>query len=70
MIKTTETIALGTALRRCREAAGLSVMDAAVKVGTIATSVYKWEQGKHVPTEENKAKLAAAYRCSVADFYR
>ena len=44
-------------------------MEAAVAIGSIPTSIYKWESGERVPTEENKAHAARAYGCTVAAFY-
>ena len=61
---------LAQRLREARERAGMSAMAAATAVGSIPGSIYKWETGQRVPSEETKWLLAKAYKCSVADFYK
>lgn len=57
---------LSRTLRALREGAGLSTRDAAKRTGFSAAKISRVERGINVPTEEDVATLAQAYRASAA----
>ena len=50
MTDTTERKPIGAALREAREAAGLTVAEAAAELGVERTTLYRWEQGTRTPS--------------------
>lgn len=61
MTKPTKVEGLGVALRRLREAAGLTLTDVAPHIGTDAGSLSRIERGQRDPSLKQLAALAAVY---------
>lgn len=53
--------------RQAREAAGLSVIDAARELGTTRQAIYMWEWGKAAPSAAKLLKLSVLYRVPVEE---
>lgn len=51
---------IGPALRIAREAAGLTVADAAAELGVERTTLYRWEAGSRTPSALTERVLRAA----------
>lgn len=50
--------------REARERAGMSVMDAAYKLGVSVPTIYYWEAGTYTPEAKRLSDIAKLYRCS------
>lgn len=66
----TRAKALGTELRKCRDAAGLSLAKAAQVVGMGKTVLYRLENGERNISVEDAARILGAYRVTGQDFDR
>ena len=51
---------IGAALREAREAAGLTVAEAAAELGVERTTMYRWEQGTRTPSVMTERVLREA----------
>lgn len=51
--------------KEAREQAGLSPMQAAVKLKVSLATLYNWESGRFHPTWKRMPEVAELYRCSV-----
>ena len=51
-------------LRAWRKANGVSIMEAAARLGASMTSVQLWEKGVNVPNDGNFAKIAVLVRAA------
>lgn len=56
-------------LQRKRQAAGLSLEEAAAQAGISAFSLTQYEQGLRVPRDEVRLQLARLYQTAKMDFY-
>jgi transcriptional regulator with XRE-family HTH domain len=59
-----------TNIRKIRRACGVSVVDLAAATNLTTASIYRYEQGKRVPTLTTSAKIAEALGCTVDDLLR
>lgn len=57
------------ALRAARLAAGLTVPEAADRIGVAASTWYDWEVGRHIPPITTLAAIAAALGCAVGELF-
>lgn len=53
--------------KEAREAAGLTVLQAARKLELSTVAVYKWEDGRSVPEGRRMPEIAKLYGCTVDD---
>lgn len=51
--------------KEARERAGLSVSEAAARLGITISSIYYWETGIYVPDTKRLPEIAKLYDCSV-----
>ena len=51
--------------KEARERAGLSVSEAASRLGITIASIYYWEMGTYVPETKRLPEVAKLYDCSV-----
>ncbi len=51
--------------KEAREKVGLSVKDAAARLGVSITSIYYWETDTYVPESKRLPEIANLYECSV-----
>lgn len=51
---------IGAALREAREAAGLTVAEAAAELGVERTTLYRWEAGNRTPSALTERVLRTA----------
>lgn len=51
--------------RTAREAAGLTVTEAARKLGVSMVAIYQWECGKNFPEGRRFTEIADLYGCTV-----
>ena len=58
---------IGTMIRREREAAGISQLEAGAQFGATALTVGKWERGQTVPELRYRGRLARWLGCSVRE---
>lgn len=58
---------LGLRLRRLRKARGLTLADLASELGVSKPTVWAWEQGRSVPTQDRHEKIAQVLETSVSD---
>lgn len=56
--------------RSARKKAGISVLDAAEKLGVSDAAIYMWETGQTKPRTDKLVKLAEIYGCTVDDLLR
>lgn len=56
--------------RSARKKAGISVLDAAEKLGVSDAAIYMWETGQTKPRADKLVKLAEIYGCTVDDLLR
>lgn len=56
--------------KEAREAAGLTVLQAARKLALSTVAVYKWEDGRSVPEGRRMLDIAKLYGCTVDDLLR
>lgn len=56
-----------TMLRRLREATGMSMKEAAQKLGVDRTTLNSWELGRFPPSRDYPFRLAKLYGCSIQD---
>jgi len=52
-----------------RKLAGLTLMEAAEKMGVAYQTVYKWERGENSPTIDTVVRLAEVYHIEPSDFF-
>lgn len=57
----------GMALKLRRIACGLTLRDAAQRIGWQKSSLWNWEQGIREIPDDARRELAKAYRCRVKD---
>lgn len=55
-------------IKAARVNVGLTLKDAAAKIGVTKETLSRWERGLSSPTLEKVEKLAAAYQCTPEDF--
>jgi len=60
-MKTPRFVALGARLRAARQAAGLTQVEAAARIGVGRPSLTMWELGHHDVTYSRLTRLMAAY---------
>lgn len=56
--------------RKRREAAGLSVLNAAKLLGVSDAAVYMWETGQMMPKTSRLKEIADAYGCTIDELLR
>ena len=56
---------LSSALRQARKTAGLTLREAAQRLGVATRSVARWEEGTRVPSLATLAHIAKAYGVSL-----
>lgn len=56
--------------RSARKKAGISVLEAAEKLGLSDVAIYMWETGQTKPRTDKLVKLAEIYGCTVDDLLR
>ena len=54
-------------LRQLREAAGLTQLEVAVRLGVTITTVYNWERGAAEPSARNLLEIARLFNVSPFD---
>ena len=58
---------LGLRLRRLRKARGLTLADLAAELGVSKPTVWAWEQGRSLPTQDRHERIAQVLQTSVSD---
>lgn len=53
--------------KKAREAAGISMQEAAAQIGVSFQAISLWENGKTMPKASKLLKIAEVYGCSVND---
>lgn len=57
-------------LKRCREAAGISVDGLAGRLGVTRQCVYLWESGERLPAADKLPAIARVLGCSIDDLFK
>lgn len=60
---------MGLQLRKYREAAGLTMREAAQRLCVAGPSYCNWETGKTLPTADKLPAIAALFRCSIDELF-
>jgi len=58
------------AFREARKKAGLTMAEAAQKIGVSRVTIWMWETGKGNPLFDKLKKMAEVYGCPMADLVR
>jgi transcriptional regulator with XRE-family HTH domain len=67
MGRTKTTLDVGTAIRKLREAKGITQEELAGAAGMMRSNISRIEAAKHRPTLETMERIAKALKVSVAD---
>lgn len=56
-------------LKTAREAAGLSQLEAADRIGCRKVTYQQWEHGRHWPSAYYLPQIATAFHCTIEELY-
>ena len=60
---------IGSKLRKLRQEAGLSLLEASEKVGITISALAMYERGERLPRDEVKVRLAQFYNHTVGEIF-